>query len=76
MKIEITVYKETGKYYTSTIVENETPIMLFEEDFKKFVAENLPAIISDGFVVTRNADPDSQEFYERLYRTTEFKDYL
>jgi len=37
MKIKITVYKESGKYYTDEIVENVKDIPMFKDVFKKFI---------------------------------------
>lgn len=51
MKIQITVYKSTGKYYASEIVEHEKDIPMWEDEYIKLVRKNLPATLSDGYVV-------------------------
>lgn len=70
MKIEITVYKESGKWYTSDIVESATDIPLWKDEFKQFIKDNNPADIGKGFIATRNVEDGFHSFlwrYEDLY---------
>lgn len=70
MEIEITVFKNSGKYYTNDIVKSDTDIWLFKDEFKQFVKDNLPAKISEGFVTVRDTK-DNQSFHIALYRYEE-----
>lgn len=69
MKLDITVFKPTGKYYTSCTAElpGKDPV-LHTQEFLDFVRENLPARFTDGLVLVQNADPGSDKFYTHLYR--------
>lgn len=66
MKIKITMYKSSGKYYTEEIVENDKDILLFEKEFKEFVKKNLPATLENGYVTVEDVDLN-QSFHECLY---------
>ncbi len=66
-KIEIMVFKDTGKYYTSAVVESETAFHLWDDAFAEFVRNNLPAKIGDGYVVVKDVEP-GEGFHCRLYR--------
>lgn len=72
MKIRITVYKDSGKYYTDGIAESEKDIWMWEDKFMEFVKNNLPARIGEGFVVVEDV-LDDQSFHQALYRYNEFK---
>lgn len=73
MRIKITVFRQTGKYYTSCIVGGDRDIPLFEEEFTQFVTENLPADLGEGYVLVQDAEDadSSQSFHIRLYRREE-----
>lgn len=73
MKIKITVYKESGKFYASDIVENDEPIFIYEDEFKQFIFYNLPAIVDDGYVTVTNIDENDSNFYEVLYTMERLK---
>ena len=66
MEIEIIIFKNSGKYYTSDTVKNDKDIWLFEQEFKDFVIVNLPAKLSDGYIMVRDTS-DNQSFHTRLY---------
>lgn len=70
MKIKITVYKASGKYYTEEIVENNTDILLFENKFKQFIKDNLPARVNGGYVVVEDVG-ENQSFHKALYKYDE-----
>lgn len=73
MKINITMFKSSGKFYADQTAESKESFKMYEDDFLKFIYDNLPASLSNGYVVVSNADPDSQEFFEGLYITNELK---
>ena len=54
MEIEITVFKESGKWYTSAIAKSDTDIPIWKDEFKQFIKNNNPADIKEGFIVTRD----------------------
>lgn len=66
MELEITVYKGSGKWYASHVVRNEEDIHNFKEEFLKFVFQNLPARVTDGYVVVKDVGVD-QSFHNSLY---------
>lgn len=66
MKIEIIVYKESGKFYTSNVVEAEKDIPMYEDEFIEFVKNNVPARIGEGYVVVRDYE-DNKSFHQALY---------
>lgn len=70
MEIEITVFKNSGKYYTNDIVKSDTDIWLFKDEFIQFVKDNLPAKIGEGFVTVRDTR-DNQSFHIALYKYEE-----
>lgn len=69
MKLNITVFKPTGKYYTDDVAElpGKNPV-LHTKEFLDFVRDNLPARLTGGFVLVQNANPNSNSFYTHLYR--------
>ena len=70
MKIEIIVFKGSGKYYTSDVAENEEDILMFKPEFKEFIRNNIPARVSDGYIVVKDledVDYNKQSFHYALY---------
>lgn len=79
MKIEIIVFKDNGKFYADGIAECEADIPLWEDEFRRFVAANLPALLNEGFVIVRDspdADRSVQSFHIALYRCAEIMPFL
>lgn len=70
MKIKITVYKDTGKFYTSEEVEHSEDIPSWEDEFKDFIIKNLPAKYTDGYVVVEDIG-DNETFHNSLYKMNE-----
>lgn len=68
MKIEITVYKNSGKWYTSEIVENDVDIPMWDEKFKEFIRDNNPADLGNGFIATRTI---GDGFHNALWKYSE-----
>lgn len=68
MKIEITVYKESGKWYTSEIVDVDENISMYQEDFKQFIRDNNPANIGEGFITTKDL---GDGFHDALWKYNE-----
>lgn len=67
MEIEITVYKGTGKYYTSGKASHDEEIPLWNDKFDEFVANNLPAFVSGGYVTVDDVDDACKGFHCHLY---------
>lgn len=66
LKLDIRVFKGTGKFYASSEIEQEEDIPIFDDRFKRLIKENLPATLTDGtVVVTDKADGDG--FHTILY---------
>jgi hypothetical protein len=70
LDIEILVFKGNGKYYTSDTVHNDEDIWLFKDEFIKFIKDNNPAKIEDGYIVVKDAS-DNQTFHYALYKYNE-----
>lgn len=68
MKIEIIIYKESGKWYTHDIIESDIEIPMYKEDFKEFIKKHNPADIGSGFIVTRDVEDG---FHDALWRYNE-----
>lgn len=76
MKLKITVYKESGKYYTDDTVENDKNIQLFDtQKFRKFIADNLPARIGEGFITVEDID-GNESFHGCLLRHEDVKPFF
>lgn len=78
MHIEILVFKETGKYYSSNECSSEDNIMLFEDEFMKFVYNNLPCILCNGwYIVTRDVydDTNNDQFHTHMFMASDFDIY-
>lgn len=71
MKIKLTVFKSTGKFYEETVVEMDGDPGLHSKEFVDFVNRSLPARPQDGMVITQNDDPASYRFYTHLFRITD-----
>lgn len=67
MHINIRVFNDTGKYYAEAEATSPTVIPLWDDRFKEFVREHLPARCDGGFVVV-NDMPDGEGFHFKLYR--------
>ena len=66
MKIEIIVFKESGKFYTSEVVEADRNIPMYKDEFIEFVKNNIPARIGEGYIVVRDYE-DNQTVHQALY---------
>lgn len=66
MKLEITVYKPSGKFYSSCEVESPD-IPYFKDEFVEFIRENLPAKYAGGYVVIRDLE-DGDGFHNCLIK--------
>lgn len=69
MIIEIIVYKNSGKFYTSEVIESDIDIPFYKtEKFKEFIRNNNPANIGEGFIVTQD---NGTGFHDALWRYEE-----
>ena len=71
MELEIIMFKETGKYYTSCIVKSEENIPIYDDRFDKYIKDNLPATIN-GYVVVRDTET-MEGFHLHMYTTYQLK---
>ena len=70
MELELVVFKESGKYYTSQVVKSDEDIFLFKDEFKQFISDNLPARIENGFVCVMDGE-ENDTFHIALFRISE-----
>ena len=66
MKFRITVYKPSGKYYTSGVVESE-PIQLWDDKFKQLIRDNIPARYPGGYIVVDDNGFDEENAKENVF---------
>ncbi len=70
MELELIVFKESGKYYTSQVVKSDEDIFLFKNEFEQFISDNLPARIENGFVCVMDGE-ENDTFHIALFRINE-----
>ena len=70
MELELIVFKESGKYYTSQVVKSDEDIFLFKDEFKQFISDNLPARVENGFVCVMDGE-ENDTFHIALFRISE-----
>lgn len=68
MHINIHVFKDTRKYYADAETTRPDVIPLWDNRFKEFVREYLPARYEGGFAAVDDM-PDGEGFHCKLYRT-------
>jgi len=72
MNIKITIYKSSGKYYTSQVCYEDKNINLFDDEWINWLNDHLPAHLEEGYAVTE--DWDSYEgFHNALYKIVDGK---
>lgn len=72
MEIEIIVFKNSGKYYTSETVYSEQDIPMYkDEEFKQFIRDHNPANIGEGYIITKDTDRFNTGFHIALWRYNE-----
>lgn len=55
-KIRITVWKESGKYYTHDDVDIPAELNIWQTEFRKFIWEHRGATCADGFITVQDID--------------------
>jgi len=73
MKILLTVYKDTGKYYTSESVETDIDPIKQHEAFLELIKEKCPARLTNGVMTVMNQDEDGT-FVNRMYPLNQLLD--
>ena len=71
MEIEIIVFKNSGKYYTSETVYFEQDIPMYKEEFKQFIKDHNPANIGEGYIITKDTDRFDTGFHIALWTYNE-----
>lgn len=66
MHLQITVYKDTGKFYTSCEVTGPN-ISMFRDDFYEFIKRNLPSKCENGYIVVQDISYSS-DFHNCLIK--------
>lgn len=75
MKLHITIYKSTGKYYTDTVVECSENIPLWDDRFRAFIKKHLPVSQSSGgYIVVQDVAGESG-FHNCLLTYDELMNY-
>ena len=68
IKLELIVYKSSGKYYTSA--EVELPDEIENENskgYKEFIAKSCPAMLRDGLMTVNKVNEEDPGFFMRLF---------
>lgn len=83
MIIQVDWFKDSGKWYSGTVVEIPDDCHIWSDNFKQEIVNNQDTMMdgwqnSDYYVVTRShaADelsPNSRSFYHRLFNKGDFK---
>lgn len=68
MNLTITVYKDTGKFYTSETVNVPADTQMWHENFRQLIRDNLPAVYSGGFVTVVG---DGENFINCMFKMDE-----
>ena len=71
MEIEIIVFKNSGKYYTSETVYSEQDIPMYKDEFKQFIRYHNPANIGEGIILTKDTDKFNTGLNIALWRYNE-----
>lgn len=71
MKLTVTAYKSTGKFYDSADIECSENIELFDDRFKELIRSAVPCL-QDGFVVVTDK-PDGEGFHNHLFFANELR---
>ena len=66
MKLHITAFKDTGKFYLDNIVTYDTDIPIHRPEFKTFIQNNAPALPTGGFVLVQD-EPENKTFHTHLF---------
>lgn len=67
MELKITIYKESGKYYTDEVIKHKKDLQPWSEEYREFLKSNLPATCNDGYIVVEDAS-EEQSFHNALYK--------
>lgn len=65
MRLIVDVYKNTGKWYTTIIINTDDEILMYENGYKDFLKQNF-TVPEGGYAVVRD-DNDNKTFHQRLY---------
>lgn len=80
MKLIVTAYKETGKFYDQTIIETDTVPPLYETKALIRLFEGKIPFLQSGFLHVRLSDEDSRKpdapFCDHLFRVTKQRTIL
>lgn len=80
MKVVITAYKGTGKFYTDEVVELPEDKNIYDMDVLAEVARQSVPLLSGGFVHMRLTDEDAKKpsapFFNYLFKSDYLRCYL
>lgn len=72
MKVKITIYKQTGKFYTDTVAILPN-VEMWDPKFITGVYDSLPAHIPNSYITVEDL-PETPGFHQVLYRYEELVD--
>ena len=65
MNLTITVYEDTGRFYSDATVNVPADTQMWDENFRQLIRDNLPATYEDGFVTVVG---DGENFVNCLFQ--------
>lgn len=65
MQLIVDIYKNTGKWYTTVIINHDKEIQMYEDNYMNFL-KNSFKIPDGGYVVVRDSK-ENKSFHQRLY---------
>lgn len=71
MRLIVDVYKNTGKWYTTIIINTDDEILMYEKGYDDFLKQNIK-VPEGGYAVIRD-DNDNRTFHQHLYTSEMLK---
>ncbi|MFR1685797.1 hypothetical protein B5E87_09630 [Massilimicrobiota sp. An142] len=71
MRLIVDIYKDTGKWYTTLIINNETEIRMYDKDYDDFLKSSFK-IPEGGYAVVRDSE-ENETFHQRLYTSEKLR---
>ena len=70
LDITVTAYKDTGKYYTSCIIQQEENIQLYDISKLKNLLNGRIPFLKNGYIVIHD-NKNGEGFHDHLFKTND-----
>ena len=71
MRLIVDIYKDTAKWYTTLIINNETEIRMYDKDYDDFLKSSFK-IPEGGYAVVRDSE-ENETLHQRLYTSEKLR---